>query len=196
MIWINYLCGQILPLYGSWQTSKNTLSLFKSCEILENTSGDQLPYVAACANPADGGTRGMPAEVLQSCNPVADWVLLTSWELNNSHSYQILPSLIKLGVITKEHDYSISFLSASVTKPLKEQSINLIPFDKFSSYQKQFRVTAYLLPLLTSHESYRTVYGSIVDPVEIDEAERHLRYLVHRESLDYRKKGSSWQQIR
>ena len=89
---------------------------------------------------------------------------------------------INLGVVTKEQDDdSISSLAASVTKPLKEQLINLIPFDKFSSYQKQFHVTAYMLRFLPSHESYRTVDLSIADPAELDEAEHHLQNLVQGE---------------
>ena len=91
---------------------------------------------------------------------------------------------IKLGVVTKEQDNdSISSLAASITKPPKEQSTNLIPFDKFSFYQKLLRVTAYVLRILPSNESYRTVLGSIADPVELDEAERHHQHLVQGESF-------------
>ena len=36
------------------------------CEILEHTSVDEWPHVASDDNPADAGTRGMPAKVLQS----------------------------------------------------------------------------------------------------------------------------------
>ena len=97
---------------------------------------------------------------------------------------------IKFGVVTKEQDDdSISSLAASVTNPLKEQSVNLIPFDKFSSYQKLLRVTAYVLRLLPSHENYRTVNGSMADPVELDEAERHLQYLVQGESFNTEKRN-------
>ena len=86
---------------------------------------------------------------------------------------------IELGVVTKQQDDdSISSLAASLTKPPKERSINLIPFDEFSSYQKPLRVTEYVLRLLPPHESYRTVDGSTADPVELDEAERHLQCLV------------------
>ena len=96
---------------------------------------------------------------------------------------------IKLSVVTKEQeDDSISSLAASVTKHPKEQSINLIPFDKFSSYQKLLRVTAYVLHFLPSHESYRTLDGSIADPVELDETERHLQYLVQGESFNTERK--------
>ena len=34
-------------------------------EILDNTIVDQWNHVATCEDPADGGTRGMSAEVLQ-----------------------------------------------------------------------------------------------------------------------------------
>ena len=92
---------------------------------------------------------------------------------------------IKLGVVTKEqYDDSISSLAVSITNPLKEQSTNLITFDKFNFNQKLLRVTAYVLRLLSSHESYRTIDGSIADPVELDEAERHLQYLVQGESFN------------
>ena len=40
-----------------------------------------------------------------------------------------------------------------------------------------------MLRLLPSHESYRTVDGSIVDLVELDEAELDLQYLVQVESF-------------
>ena len=96
---------------------------------------------------------------------------------------------IKLGVVTKEYDEdSISSLAASVSKPPKEQSIILIPFDKFSSYQKLLRVTAYVLRPIPSHESYRTKNGSIADPVELDEVKRHLQYLVQGESFNTERK--------
>ena len=41
-----------------------------------------------------------------------------------------------------------------------------------------------MLRLLPSHESYRAVDGSIADPVELDEAERHLQYPVQGESFN------------
>ena len=146
-------------------------------EILENTSVDQWSHVTTCDNPADAGTRGMSAEVLQ----FSSWV--RGLDFLRTKQFPFVPNTdvvdnIKLGNVIKEQDDdSISSLAASVTKPLKEQSINLIAFDNFSSYQKLVRVTAYMLRLLPSHESYRTLYGSIVDPVELDEAELHFQNL-------------------
>ena len=150
-------------------------------EILENNSVDQWIHVATCDNPTDAGTRGMSTEVLQS----SSWV--RGPDFLRTKQFPFVPSTdlvnkIKLGVVTKEKDDdSISSLAASVTEPPKEQSNNLIPFDIFSSYQKLLRVTAYVLRLLPSHESYRTVDGSTADPVELDKAERHLQDLVQGE---------------
>ena len=45
-----------------------------------------------------------------------------------------------------------------------------------------------MLCLLPSHESYRTVDGSVADPVELDEAERHLQYLVQGDSFNTERK--------
>ena len=45
-----------------------------------------------------------------------------------------------------------------------------------------------MLRLLPSHERYRTVDGSKADPVKIDEAERHLHYLVQGESFNTERK--------
>ena len=96
---------------------------------------------------------------------------------------------IKLDVVAKEQDDdSILSLAASVTKLPREQSVNLIPYGKFTSYQKLLPVTAYVLRLLPSHESYRTIDGSIADPVELDEAERHLQYFVQGESFNTERK--------
>ena len=79
-------------------------------------------------------------------------------------------------------------MAASVTKSTKETPPQLIPFDKYSSYQKLLRITAYALRLLPSHECYRNADGSIIDPTELDEAERHLHYLVQGESFNAERK--------
>ena len=96
---------------------------------------------------------------------------------------------IKLGIVTKETDETITSLAASITKSTKEPPPpQLIPFDKYSSYQKLLRITAYALRLLPSHECYRNADGSIIDPTELDEAERHLQYLVQGESFNAERK--------
>ena len=174
-----------------WMNSTNKHPIFianRVSEILEKTSVDQWNHVATCDNPADAGTRGMTAEVLQSSSWVRGPEFLRTKQFPYNPNTDVVDN-IKLGVVTKEQDdYSISSLAASVTKPPKEQSVNLIPFDKFSSDQKLFLVTAYVIRLLPSHESYRTVNGSIADPVELEEAELHLQYLVQGGSFNTERK--------
>ena len=94
----------------------------------------------------------------------------------------------KISVITKEQgDDYISSLAALGTQPVEDQNINLIMFDKFSSYQKLLRVTAYMLRLLPS--DYPTVDISITEPVELEKAEHHLQYLFRRASLSTKRKN-------
>ena len=121
-----------------WINSTNKHPIFianRVCEILEITSVDQWYHVATY-NPADAGTRGMSAEVLQSSSSMRGPDFLRTKQFPFVPNTDVVDN-IKLGVLTKEQDVdSISSLAASVTMPPKEQSINLIPFDKFSSYQK------------------------------------------------------------
>ena len=121
-----------------WINSTNKHPIFiasRYSENLENTSVDQWNHVATYDNSADAGTRGMSTEVLQISSWVRGPVFLRTKSFPFVLSTEVVDN-IKLGVLTKEQDDdSISSLAASVSKPLMEQSINLIPFDKYSSYQ-------------------------------------------------------------
>ena len=55
-------------------------------------------------------------------------------------------------------------MAGSATKSDKEPSQQLIPFDQFS-YQKLLRILLYILRLLPSHECYRNVDGSKLNPL-------------------------------
>ena len=50
------------------------------------------------------------------------------------------------------------------------------------------RIAAYVLRLLPKHARYRDLDGSVTDPTELDEAERHLQYLVQGESFETERK--------
>ena len=50
------------------------------------------------------------------------------------------------------------------------------------------RITAYALCWFSSHECYRIADGGIIEPTELDEAERHLQYLVQGESFHAERK--------
>ena len=156
-------------------------------EILEHTSVDEWNHVASSDNPADSGTRGMSVEVLQSSSWVRGPDFLRTQQFPFEPSTEVVIN-IKFGIVTEETDETNTSLAASVTKSTKKPPPQLIPFDKYSSYQKLLRITAYALRLLPSHERYRNADGSVTDPTELDEAERHLQYLVQGESFNAERK--------
>ena len=167
-----------------WINSNEKQPIFvanRVCEVLEYTSFDQWNHVATKDNPADAGTRGMSTEILQ----LSSWVK-GPYFLNNSHfsfvrNKDVIKN-IKLGVnqaVTIEDTVSLATSVKKQTTPVP----SLFPFDKFSSYQKYLRIAAYVLRLLPKHAGYRNLDGSITDPTELDEAERHLQYLVQGESF-------------
>ena len=95
---------------------------------------------------------------------------------------------IKLGVnqaVTIADTVSLTTYVKKRTTPFP----SLFPFDKLSSYQKYFRIAAYVLRLLPKHAGYRNLDGSITDPTELDEAERHLQYSVQGESFETERKN-------
>ena len=157
-----------------WINSNQKQPIFvanRVCEILEYTSVDHWNHVATKDNPADAGTRGMSAEILQ----LSSWVKGPHF-LTNSR-FPFVPKNMKLGVnqaVTIEYTVSLATSVKKQTTPVP----SLFPFDKFSSYQKYLRIAAYVLRLLPKHAGYCNLDGSITDPTELHEAERHLQYLV------------------
>ena len=159
-----------------WLNSATKHPIFiadRVCEILEHTSVEKWNHVASSDNPADAGTRGMSVEVFQSSSWVRGPDFLRTKQFPFEPSTEVVNN-VKLGIVTKETDETNTLLAASVTKSTKKPPPQLIPFDKYSSYQKLLRITAYALRLLASHERYRNADGSVTDPTELDEAERHL----------------------
>ena len=168
-----------------WINSNKKQLIFvanRVCEILEYTSVDQWNHVATKDNPADAGTRGMSAEILQLSSWVKGPHFLTSSRFPFVPNKDVIND-IKLGVnqaVTTEDTVS---LTTSVKKQITSVP-SIFPFDKFKSYQKYLRIAAYVLRLLPKHAGYRNLGGSITDPTEPDEAERHLQYLVQGESFE------------
>ena len=147
-----------------WLNSTSKQPIFvanRVCEILEHTSVDEWNHVASSDNPADAGTRGMSAEVLQSSSWLRGPDFLRTKQFPFEPSTEVVNN-IKLGIVTKEIDKTNTSLAASVTKSTLEPPPQLIPFDKYSSIQKLLRITGYALPLLPSHECYRNADGGIM----------------------------------
>ena len=150
------------------------------------TSVDQWNHVATKDNPADAGAHGISAEILQQ----SSWVKSPQFLSNSRFPFVPIKDVfnkIKLGVNQKVTIEDTVSLATSVKKQMTPVP-SIFPFDKFSSYQKYLRIAAYVLRFLPKHAGYRKLYGSITDPTELDEAERHLQYLVQGGSFETERK--------
>ena len=167
-----------------WFNSNQKQPIFvanRVCEILEYTSVDQWNHVATKDNPADVGTRGMSAEILQLSSCVKGPHFLTKSRFPFVPNKDVIEN-IKLGVNQAVNTEDTVSLATSVKKQTPPVP-SLFLFDKFSSYQKYLSIAAYLLRLLPKHAGYRHFDGSITDRTELDEAERHLQNLVQGETF-------------
>ena len=173
-IWTN--STTVLQWFNS-TTEQQVFIANRVCEILEHTSVDEWNYVASSDNPQDAGTRGMSDEVLQSNSWMRGPDFLKTKQFPLESSTEVVKN-VKLGIVTTETDLPITKLTASAAKSTNKRPPQLIPFDKYSSDQKLHQITAYILRLLPSHDFYRYFDGSIINPIEPDETERHLQYLV------------------
>ena len=172
------------PTVLQWINSNEKQPIFvvnRVCEILEYTSVDQWNHVATKDNPDDAGTRGMSAEVLQLSSWVKGPHFLTHSCLPFVPNKDVINN-IKLGVNQAVNTEDTVSLTTSVKKQTTPVP-SLFPLDKVSSYQKYLRIAAYVSRLLPKHAGYGNLDGSITDPTELDEAERHLQYLVQGESF-------------
>ena len=127
-----------------WLNSATKHPIFianRVCEILEHTSVDEWNHVASSDNPADAGTRGMSAEILQSSRWVRGPDFLRTKDFPFEPSTEVVQN-IKPGIVIRETDETNTSLAASVNKSTKEPPPHLIPFDRYSSYQKLLRLTA------------------------------------------------------
>ena len=148
-----------------WINSNEKQPIFianRVCEILEYTGIDQWNHGPTKDNPADVGTRGMSAEILQ----------LSSWAngphfLTNS-SFPFVPNKDVINNTNLSVNQAVIIEdTVSLATSVKKQTTtvpSLFPFDKFSSYQKYLRIAAYVLRLLPKHAGYRIPDGSINDP--------------------------------
>ena len=185
LIWTD--CTFVLQCLNS-TSNRPKIITNRVCDILEHLSIDEWNLVASSDNSADAGTRGTSPEILQSSSWVRGLDILRNKQFSFEPSTELVND-IKLGLVTKETADNNTSLAASAAKSTNEPLPQLFLFDKFSSHQKMHRITAYIFRLLTSHECYRNLDGSIIDPTELGEAERHLQYLVQWENFPCERKG-------
>ena len=147
--------------------------------ILEGTSVDQWHHVASHANPADAGTRGMSSEALQK----SSWLHGPQFLRTSDFPFQPNTYVIK-NIKLKSHSTEAS--SSEKTSTLITDVFKMdfsLPFRMFSSYPKLLRILAYCMRLLPRHLAYRSSGEEIVDPEELNDAERKLQLITQSESF-------------
>ena len=155
-------------------------------EILESTTVDQWFHVPTADNPADAGTRGMSAENLRT----SSWLTGPSFLFTSHFPFQPSTS-IRDSLQTKP---SLHNSQKDVTEPQMAfagntmQPEKIFDFDRYSSFNKLVRITAYLLRILPKHASYRTPDRIICNPDELRVAEAKLQFLMQLESFPVEQK--------
>ena len=162
-----------------WLHSSEKQSTFvanRVSEVLELTTVDQWNHVGTADNPADVGTRGLPAEALvNSCWLRGPPFLFTSeWTFQPKTDVQ---SVLK-GSLRGTVPDCVSYISKSEVSPMK-----VFPWRNFSSYCKVLRIMAYLMRVHHRHKKFRTNDRSLQDPLELDIAEDKVQYLAQSESF-------------
>ena len=132
-------------------------------------------------NPEDAGTGGMSAENLQR----SSWLTGPSFLLTPHFPFQPSTS-VKDSLQTKSSSYNSH---KDVTAPEVAFAVNtshsekIFNFNRYSSFNKIVRITAYLLRILPKHASYGTPDGNICNLYELQVAEAKLQFLMQSESF-------------
>ena len=156
-------------------------------EILELTTTDEWNCVQSCDNPADAGTRGHSATVL----PNSIW--LKEPDFLKTSDWPFRPSEHSLFKVKQRNDTSSdgkpSFGDETVFNANAGINTSTFEWQKYSSYEKLLRVTAYILRLLPKNEAYRSITGAITNPSELENAQSKLFYITQSESFFTEKKN-------
>ena len=109
-----------------WLNSISKQPIFvanRVCEIIEHTTVDEWNHVASSDNPADAGTRGMFAEILQSSSCLRGPEFLRTKEFPFEPSNEVVKN-IKFCIAAKEINETNTSLASSTTKSTKEPPCN------------------------------------------------------------------------
>ena len=156
-------------------------------EILELTTTDEWNYVQSCDNTADAGTRGLSATALP------DSIWLKGPDFLKTSDWPFRPSKHSSIKVKQRNDTSSeekpSFGSETFLNANAGISTSTFEWQKYSSYEKLLRVSAYILRLLPKNEAYRSITGAITDPSELENAQTKLFHNAQSESFPTEKKN-------
>ena len=151
-------------------------------EVFELTTVDEWNHVPTADNPADGGTRGLPANALFD----SSWLKGPKFLMNPDWPFQPSEEILK----TKLKNYDSNEINTDpvfqeTTANTASVSPNVLTFkwQRYSSYEKLSRIVDFILRISLNFSGNRTKTGAITDPVELESAEQKLFFLVQSESF-------------
>ena len=151
-------------------------------EDLELTTVDEWNHVPTADNPADAGTRGLPAKALFD----SSWLKGPKFLMTPDWPFQPSEEILK----TKLKNYDSNEINAnSVYQETTANTASVTPnvltleWQRYSSYEKLLRIVAFILRILPRLSGNRTKTGEITDPVELESAEQKLFFLVQSETF-------------
>ena len=151
-------------------------------EILELTTVDEWNHVPTADNPADAGTRGLPANSLLD----SPWLKGPKFLMTSDWPFQPTEEILKIKLKNSDpHEVNTKPVYQEATANTASVSSNVLTLEwqKYSSYEKLLRIVAYILRILPKFSCNRTKTGSITNPVELESAEQKLFFLVQSESF-------------
>ena len=150
-------------------------------EVLELTTVDEWNHVPTADNPADAGTRGLPAKSLFD----SSWLKGPKFLMTPDWPFQPSEEILK----TKLKNYDSNKNANSVYQETTANTASVTPdvltleWQRYSSYEKLLRIVAFILRILPRFSGNRTKTGAITDPVELESAEQKLFFLVQSETF-------------
>ena len=151
-------------------------------EILELTTVDEWNHVPTADNPADAGTRDLPANSLLN----SPWLKGPKFLMTSDWPFQPSEEILKIKLKNSDpHEVNTKPVYQEATANTASVSSNVLTLEwqKYSSYEKLLRIVAYILRILSKFSCNRTKKGSITNPVELESAEQKLFFLVQSESF-------------
>ena len=162
-----------------FQRQESRIRRQQSCRL---TTVDEWTHVPTADNPADAGTRGLPANALLN----SPWLKGPEFLMTSDWPFQPSEEILKTNLKNSDpHEINIEPVYTETTTNTASVSSNVLTLEwqKYSSYEKLLRIVAYILRILPKFSCNRTKTGAITDRVELESAEQKLCFLVQSESF-------------
>ena len=144
------------------------------------TTVDEWNNVPTADNPADAGTRGLPANTLFD----SSWLKGPKFLMTPDWPFQPSEEILK----TKLKNYDSNEIN---TDPVYQETtantasvtpnVITLEWQRCSSNEKFLRIVAFILRISPKFSGNGTKTGAITDPVELESAEQKLFFLVQSE---------------